>query len=375
MRTDTRTSTDVSASRARRSAIIQGVSWLLGINVVANLVAQLTLSEHSGDNFWLDVLVGAWPGFIISTTISSLCAVVLSRLVPLLFHRLRPWICWPIVIATLVALAVAGSAVAVVLLTVLGHVDTWDAFIPQLREIVKIAISMTLVFGIYATITGALRSQLDETTLALRTKERDEAEARRVASDAQLASLESRVNPHFFFNTLNSIAALTRGDAARAERMTTQLASLMRSSLDQSATPLVPLAQELQNVRDYLEIEHVRFGDRLRYDIQVDEAAGRALVPRLALQTLVENSVKYAVSARRDGACVAVGAARANGRLRVAVTDDGPGFDELRIPDGHGLALIQARLELLYGGDATLAISSEPGRTTVAIDVPASDAV
>jgi LytS/YehU family sensor histidine kinase len=113
----------------------------------------------------------------------------------------------------------------------------------------------------------------------------------------------------------------------------------------------------------------------LRYDIQVDEAAGRALVPRLALQTLVENSVKYAVSARRDGACVAVGAARANGRLRVAVTDDGPGFDELRIPDGHGLALIQARLELLYGGDATLAISSEPGRTTVAIDVPASDAV
>jgi signal transduction histidine kinase len=370
----TKTTTSAAEGDARRrTAIMQGVAWLLGINVVANLVADLTLNDHPGENLWREVLTGMWPGFVISTTISSSCAVVFPRLVPLLFHRLTPWLVWPIVIAMLVVMAVAGSAVAVALLTLLGHVNGWQAFVPALRDTVDVAIFMTLVFGIYATITGALQSRLDETTLALRTKERDEAEARRVASEAQLASLESRVNPHFFFNTLNSIAALTREDAARAERMTTQLASLMRSSLDQSATPLVPLDQEIQNVRDYLEIEHVRFGDRLRYDIHVDESAGRAVVPRLALQTLVENSVKYAVSPRRAGASVTVTAARSNGRLRIAVLDDGPGFDEAKIPDGHGLALIRGRLDMLYGKDATLSISAAHGRTIVVMDVPATD--
>jgi two-component system sensor histidine kinase AlgZ len=186
-------------------------------------------------------------------------------------------------------------------------------------------------------------------------------------------SLESRVNPHFFFNTLNSIAALTREDAARAERMTTQLASLMRSSLDQSSTPLVPLEQEIQSVRDYLEIEHVRFGDRLRYDIQVASEARGVPVPRLALQTVVENSVKYAVSARREGASVSITGQRADGRLRVEVIDNGPGFDASTIPDGHGLALIRARLSMLFGEQASLTVSSQPGRTRVAMDIPAAD--
>ena len=350
--------------------------WLLGINVVINLVAAATLNEPAADNGWLDRLVNAWPGFVISTCISSICAVVMPRVVPALSYRLGAWMLWMAVIAILMVLAVAGTALAIGLLVVVGRVDSWAAFLPVFQDTVKVAIFMTLVFGIYGTITGSLKTQLDETTLALRTKERDEAEARRVASEAQLASLESRVNPHFFFNTLNSIAALTREDAARAERMTTQLASLMRSSLDQSSMPLVPLEQEIQSVRDYLEIEHVRFGNRLRYDIQLDELAGRATIPRLALQTLVENCVKYAVSARREGASVCVSAARADGRLRVTVTDDGPGFDDdsQTPPDGHGLALIRARLEMLYGSDATLSISSAPGKTTVTMDVPAGDA-
>jgi sensor histidine kinase YesM len=347
--------------------------WLIAINVVANLVADLTLNKHPGENLLLEVLVGMWPGFIVSTTISSMCAVVLPRLVPFLHSRVGRWTRWLIVIATLVALAGAGSAFAVALLTIVGMVESWNAFVPIWQQTVKIAIFMTLVFGIYTVITEALKSQLDRTTLALRTKERDEAEARRVASEAQLASLESRVNPHFFFNTLNSIAALTREDAARAERMTTQLASLMRSSLSTDATPLVPLEQEAQHVRDYLEIEHVRFGDRLRFDIEIPAEASGILVPRLAVQTIVENSVKYAVSATREGASISISAQRANGRLRLAVTDDGPGFAPAATRDGHGLSLIRARLALLYSGDATLSIQSQPGRTTVTMDLPASD--
>ena len=140
------------------------------------------------------------------------------------------------------------------------------------------------------------------------------------------------------------------------------------------STPLVPLEQEIQNVRDYLEIEHVRFGNRLRYEIRVAEDAAATLVPRLAVQTVVENSVKYAVSAQRDGASISITARREHGRLRLEVADDGPGFDIAAIQDGHGLALIRARLALLFKDNATLSVQSTAGQTTVTMDLPASDA-
>src|SRR4029077_3465440 len=150
--------------------------------------------------------------------------------------------------------------------------------------------------------------------------------ARRIAAEAQLASIESRVQPHFLFNTLNSIAALTHDDPAGAERMTGQLASLLRSSLDSTATPLVPLDQELQVVRAYLDIERVRFGDRLRYTVDLGDGTAPLPVPRMALQTLVENSVKYAVSPRREGGSICLRARTRDGRATIMVEDDGPGF-------------------------------------------------
>ena len=152
--------------------------------------------------------------------------------------------------------------------------------------------------------------------------------------------------------------------------MTTQLASLMRSSLSTDSTPLVPLEQEAQSVRDYLEIEQVRFGTRLRYDVQIATDARPLLVPRLSVQTIVENSVKYAVSTQPDGASITISGCRENGRLHLTVTDDGPGFDVTTIPDGHGLTLIRSRLALLYEDDATLLVCSQKGRTTVDMNLP-----
>src|SRR5437588_717289 len=216
----------------------------------------------------------------------------------------------------------------------------------------------------------AMRARLDDTMMALRTKERDEAEARRIAAEAQLAALENRVQPHFLFNTLNSIAALVHDDPARAERMTTQLASLLRSSLDQEGSPLVPLGEELHVVRNYLEIERVRFGDRLRYAIEVDQAWSASRVPRLAVQTLVENSVKYAVSPRREGGSITVHAAGRRNRVQIEVRDDGPGFGAAALEEGHGLALLRARLAMLFGDDASLGIASAPGATSVTLDLP-----
>jgi LytS/YehU family sensor histidine kinase len=272
---------------------------------------------------------------------------------------------WIVLIATMVAIAIVGSFSAILILAAIGYLKGAGIVATWMAGSLKASIIITLTFGIFVTVLETMRARLAEATVALRTKERDEAEARRLAAEAQLASIESRVQPHFLFNTLNSIAALVHDDPAGAERMTGQLAALLRSSLDSTAMPLVTLDDELRVVRAYLEIERVRFGERLRYQIEIDEAARSVEVPRLAVQTIVENSVKYAVSARREGGRIAVRAAANNGHVQVAIEDDGPGFDASAAPAGHGLALVRERLAMTLGDRATMRVDSVPGATTV----------
>src|SRR5262249_41256486 len=127
---------------------------------------------------------------------------------------------------------------------------------------------------------------------------------------------------------------------------------------------------ELRTVRDYLEIERVRFGDRLRYSIELPAAMEPHLVPRLALQTLVENSVKYAVTPRRDGGSVRLIAETNDSVVRLIVEDDGPGFALTDAPTNHGIALLRERIELLYGARASLDVRRASGRTEVVLTVP-----
>ena len=276
---------------------------------------------------------------------------------------------WAMLLASMAVVTIAGTFVANVLLYAVGYVPR-GRFIEWMLGGISTALVISLIIGVSVTAYESLRGQLDDAMVALRTKERDEAEARRLAAEAQLASIESRVQPHFLFNTLNSIAALVHDDPAGAERMTGQLAALLRSALDSTATPLVTLDDELRVVRAYLDIERVRFGDRLRYTVAVPEGAGQQLVPRMAVQTLVENSVKFAVSPRREGAAITVRASLAAGLIVLTVEDDGPGFDAGKRPAGHGLDLLAGRLAMLFGDQASMRAESQPGRTAVTLAVP-----
>jgi signal transduction histidine kinase len=346
-----------------------GRFWVgvVAINIAASMLANLAFRD-GGWHGPLQFLQISALSSLFSFCCSSLCIIGLPRLVPLARRRLPFPLDWTAIVLLLIGFAASGMLIAFGLLAAVGYIRSADAFVRWYAGTLKIAIITTILFGVFGTIVESLRSRLDAATLALRTKERDEADARRVAAQTQLASLESRVQPHFLFNTLNSIAALIHDDPDGAERMTGQLASLLRSSLDQQ-TPLVPLAEELRTVRNYLEIERVRFGDRLRYAVTADAACAVAHVPRLAVQTLVENSVKYAVSPRREGASIVVRASATNGHVRVAVEDDGPGFDASTVADGHGLALVRERLARTIGDGAVLAIDARPGRTCVAIEL------
>jgi two-component system sensor histidine kinase AlgZ len=339
-------------------------------NVLASAAVVFAFGNATLSTPWLDLLRVFSISFLFSCCIAALLGSAMPWLAPRIWCRFVFPFNWIASAAVMAVLGMVGSVAAIALLIAAGLVEP-SLFRQWFQGSVRITIAVTITIGLFITAYEQMRQRLDAATLALRTKERDEAEARRLAAEAQLASLESRVQPHFLFNTLNSIAALVHDDPAGAERTTSQLASLMRSALDSDANPLVPLEEELRMVRAYLEIERVRFGDRLRYDVRLGDGTASAPVPRLALQTLVENSVKYAVSTRREGAAITLTAVAAGDRIRIAVEDDGPGFDPTMRPAGHGLALIEARLAMLYGDAARMGVESRPGLTSVTLDLHA----
>lgn len=186
------------------------------------------------------------------------------------------------------------------------------------------------------------------------------------ATTAQLAMLRYQLNPHFLFNTLNSISTLVLlKQTERANVMLSRLSSFLRYTLVNEPTALVSLAQEVETLKLYLEIEKMRFDDRLRPVFDIDPKSEAALLPSLLLQPLVENSIKYAVTPQEEGAEIRI-TTRLNGdRVQVGVSDTGPGLQEHTIrpslSTGVGQANIRERLAQAYGGDHRFETRTNPG--------------
>lgn len=201
-------------------------------------------------------------------------------------------------------------------------------------------------------------------------------------AEARLQALEAQLHPHFLFNALNTITALVRTNRnAQAIRVVTGLGELLRHVLDSAGTQAVPLKQELEFVRRYLEIEQIRFGDRLSVEWHVERCAEDARVPYLILQPLVENAIQHGFARRASAGLLQITVRLRENRLQLAVHDDGPGLAaELGAPrqDGVGLTATQKRLEQLYGDDYTLEVyNADAGGVTAEIEIPyqvASDA-
>jgi signal transduction histidine kinase len=304
---------------------------------------------------------------------SSIMAGLCGALLPGIRRRIAQassWVQWAVTIPSLLGLAVVGTSLACGLIMLTGgHETFWPAFMFALP--INALITMTL--GVGMSLYEAQRVRLDTVTLELRTRELEAERDRKLALQARLASLESRLQPHFLFNTLNAISSLIQDDPDHAERMVERLAALLRFSLDASERGLVPLADELKIVGDYLEIERARLGTRLTFTLDADpEAAGRE-VPPLTIQTLVENSVKHAIAPRPAGGRIRVAAALAGERLVLSVWDDGPGFTIAAMRPGHGLESLQARLAARFGAAAELTIAGRDGGTLVTVTVPRSE--
>jgi len=270
----------------------------------------------------------------------------------------------------LVFTATIGSLTADLILQIIGivpHNQYWREFWGSF----PFAIVVSLMFGLSISTFETMRYKLQAATLELRTRQVEQERANKLLAEAQLSSLESRIHPHFLFNTLNSIAALIPSDPVRAEDTVGKLASLLRFSLNAHRSGLVPLSQELKIVRDYLEIEKTRFGARLRYDIAVPPSLDSVKVPPLALQSLVENSIKHVVSQRAQSAYIQVTGSSDANRIRLEVIDDGPGFTLDAINPEHGLGNLIARIDLLYGPAGQLEVARENEKSVVRIAFPA----
>src|SRR5262249_29847601 len=165
-------------------------------------------------------------------------------------------------------------------------------------------------------------------------------------------------------------AALIREDPGKAERTVQQLSALLRYSLDTHTSGLTRLGKELRIVTDYLEIERTRFGDRLKFPIEAPAALEDLQLPPMASQTLVENSIKQAISRSRAGGEIRIVARTIEDRFLVEVSDDGPGFAASDMQEGHGLDNLRARLASVFAEDASLRISSGDRGATVTLSMP-----
>jgi two-component system, LytTR family, sensor histidine kinase AlgZ len=282
----------------------------------------------------------------------------------------RPeWLRWSARLIAMLSACITGALLAGLIFVGL-HWQPMNLFWPEFLGSLKLAILITLGAGLSIGIYSSLQDRLDETTLQLRTKELERERALKLATEAQLASLESRIHPHFLFNTLNSISSLIPEDPARAERLVEQMAALLRFSLDANQSGLVPLASELKIVADYLDIECSRFGDRLRYQIDVPTSLNESRIPPLSLQTLVENSVKHAIAQDRAGGEIRITGMSADGQCRVEVSDSGPAFQLESAPSGHGLDNLRDRLSALFGDRAALILQRVGGRNSLILSVP-----
>jgi two-component system LytT family sensor kinase len=228
---------------------------------------------------------------------------------------------------------------------------------------------VTLPFGVvvYLSITGIAHA------IRYFTEARDrEAQLATLAGQlaaAKLSSLQAQLNPHFLFNSLNTIAVLTReGDTATATRVVEQLSEVLRQTLGRSDASRVSLEDELDLIRQYLAVEQARFPDRLRPEFDVEPGALSAAVPSFAVQHLVENALRHGIARRTDAGRLVIRARRDGAVLDVTVIDDGAGLRPGAADEkGHGLENTRERLRTLYpSGAASLEVTTAPGGGTVA---------
>ena len=221
--------------------------------------------------------------------------------------------------------------------------------------------SLAVIFGFIVYGYIAIQSKLKQTAAKLAEKEIIEQKLINLKTKAELEALRAKVNPHFFFNTLNSIASLIPENPEKAEEIVQRLSHLFRYTLDASNHDLVKLSEEMEFIREYLEIEKVRLVERLNYKLEFDDELVDFNIPGMLLQPLVENSIKHGISRIKGGGEVNVSCKKEGTNCVIQIEDTGVGFDNSTSTEGFGLQGVRERLNLHYTSGYNLTIDSKNG--------------
>lgn len=359
------------------------------------------MSRRTGLRLWGMLLAGALGLGVFGAVVSYAGLHLAGRDVPFLHTTSGTidWVLWALLTPGIVWLArrfriergrvVRGVALHLVLgvVVALGELagftlagELWQRALGITVELTR-AQSFFLIVArwlppamvVYWTIVAATHA-VDHYRHA-RERDRTVSELRLQLAQAELHALKMQLHPHFLYNTLNTIAALVRdGKRREAVEMVAGLGDLLRAALENAGEQLVPLREEVGLAQRYLEIERIRHGDRLDVRYGVAPESLDALVPNLLLQPLVENAVRHGLSQRPESHRIEIRSARTDGRLRLEVVDDGPGFDRdplLEEGEGVGIRTTLERLRHLYGSDFRFRAGDAPGGgARIEVEIP-----
>ncbi|MDT3403261.1 sensor histidine kinase [Mucilaginibacter terrae] len=225
-----------------------------------------------------------------------------------------------------------------------------------------------IIVLIVGTVIYVYNAQKEGMKARLRQKELDLTKMMQLKTQAELQTLQSKINPHFLYNSLNSIASLIHEDADKAEDMTLKLSKLFRYSINSQQENMASVKDEMEIVNTYLDIEKVRFGDRLKFNTYIDPALAGKHIPRFLIQPLVENALKHGLNNTAQNGILAITLKQEDGRIIIEVEDNGAPFPtELNM--GYGLQSTYDKLKLLYADDYEMQLINTP-RKYICINLP-----
>ncbi|UCF66328.1 MAG: histidine kinase [Acidobacteriota bacterium] len=357
----------VPADPSCRTGRARGGTWRRGLayDLLFCAAAALVLTGVFRPLFGIEVSqlpLLFYVNYVITLAIGMSCSNAYRWVFSFLARRWSGrWSVLAIHVLMIVPSVVIGTEIALLVLRLTGFPE----MVSQRSDIIQIGLVVCTVIVLLALAYEGLQAQA-------RASELRAERAHQQALRAQLDALQARTNPHFLFNSLNTVAGLIQDEPEAAERMLERLSSLFRYALAGSRATWVKLEEELRAVRDYLEVETIRFGDRLRVEIDADDTVSSVLVPPLVLQPLVENAVLHGIVPRKSGGSLRVAIRSTRDTLRLTVADDGPGSrGSPHRGTGRSLAELRERLRLVYGDGASLTTSDAPqGGFRVALTLP-----
>ncbi|MYD44574.1 MAG: hypothetical protein F4W90_11895 [Gammaproteobacteria bacterium] len=325
-------------------------AWIIGTTIVFCTVVATVLTFLNG---------AVWMNYVVSYTIGVTCMST-----QMFAHRHRPQ-GWNREAITVIA-GIVGLVIALALGGTLGAFDPLYFFRVDMTGFV-VGGAACFVACFLILLMGYIRD-LEEQRDAAR---RDELDKERALAIAQLRTLQAQIEPHFLFNTLANLQSLITANPGLAKELLDALTQLFRVSLTYSRSTMGSIKEEMELVANYLNVQQIRLGERLHYDIQVQADLNEVELPPFIVQPLVENAIKHGIESASDAGQVLVDVHTEDATLRIQVTNSGNGISDEANAVGMGLANVRERIQSVYGSEAQLTIESiTPTKTCVGLIIP-----